>query len=136
MSILGKLDHFLRPLSAHPCPPPTIHLPICPLDHLYICPSSGNIFRAVSMCLILSGALRVLSLRPSLSFGKNRHVETSSQSVLACICASIQDHSEGRIKNSLKLLFASSLYPIQESLASADTSNYILVKQKNKLTNR
>ena len=35
----------------------------------------GNMLRVISMYLISSGALRIWSLRPSESLGKNRHIQ-------------------------------------------------------------
>ena len=126
--ILSQPDPLISPLIHHPVPRLFVHL--C------VCSSMGNMPRVISMYLISSGALRIWSLRPSAKpFGeKQTHPKRVYRSVPGSVCASFQDYSEDRSKDSLlKFLFASSLFPAESLWPMSDASNCIFVQTKEQI---
>ena len=88
------------------------------------------------MYLISSGALRIWSLRPSESLGKNRHIHKKLQKCGRLRLCRLQDYSEDRSKDSLKFWFASSLFPAESLWPPLTPLIVYLYKQKNKLTDK
>ena len=67
---------------------------------------------------------------------KQTHPKKVYRSVPGCVCAGFQDYSEDRSKDSLKFLFASSLFPAESLWPLLTPLIVYLYKQKSKLTDK
>lgn len=135
MSVLSKLDNSLPTRPSHfyshpPSHPPSICSSLCLFIHGKHAPSDQYVPD------IIWGPENMV-LKTLRVFGeKQTHSKKVYRSVPGCVCASFQDYSEDRSKDSLKFLFASSFFPAESLWPLLMALIVYLYKQKNKLTDK